>query len=336
MGRFPAMSIVRYALFLIVGFGLPSVFPCCSDAYMSQRYPIITDSIKALYEPLVGYCYSESLFSDDVLDDKDDGAAGTENCETKPAEETNGGPFVAINPLTFLANGDCISKMAAIPDNSVDLILTDPPYNLGLFMKKRGTNLKQLRSNHFSGQGWDDLEFDEWTKQMDVFFKECHRVLKKRGNLIMFMSIIKAETLISIAENNKFYYKTVGIWHKTNPMPRNMNLHFINSTESWLYFVNDANTGVFNNEGKPIHDFIETATISAKEHKNGNHPTQKPVALMKHFVDILSNPDGVVLDPFMGSGSTGMACKGSNRLFIGIELSGEYYNNASIRLNESR
>lgn len=111
-----------------------------------------------------------------------------------------------------------------------------------------------------------------------------------------------------------------------------MNLHFINSTESWIYFVNDGTTGVFNNRGKPIHDFIETSSISAKEHKNGNHPTQKPVALMKHFVEILSNPGSVVLDPFMGSGSTGVACCGSNRLFLGIELSEEYFINASIRL----
>lgn len=299
---------------------------------MNKPYPVLTETMQALCEPLLGYKYTPSLFGSTDFDE----LIHTEEKSQKKYSSNpilpNDGPFLALNPLTFIANGDCLTKMSAIPDNSIDLILTDPPYNLGLFMKKRGTNLRKLRSNHFSGQGWDDLEFEEWSKQMDIFLKECHRVLKKRGNLIIFMSIIKAETLISLAEQNKFYYKTVGIWHKTNPMPRNMNLHFINSTESWLYFVNDATTGVFNNDGKPIHDFIETATISPKEHKSGNHPTQKPVALMKHFVDILSNPDGVILDPFMGSGSTGVACAGSNRMFLGIELSEEYFNNASIRL----
>lgn len=299
---------------------------------MNKPYPLLTEAMQALCEPLLGYQYTPSLF------DSADFGMPVLNTEASQSEEKphplvpEDGPFVALNPLTFVANGDCLTKMSVIPDNSVDLILTDPPYNLGLFMKKRGTNLKKLRANHFSGKGWDDLDFEEWTKQMDIFLSECHRVLKKRGNLIIFMSIIKAETIISLAENNHFYYKTVGIWHKTNPMPRNMNLHFINSTESWLYFVNDATTGVFNNGGKPIHDFIETSSISAKEHKNGNHPTQKPIALMKHFVDILSNADGVVLDPFMGSGSTGVACAGSNRMFLGIELSEEYYNNALIRL----
>lgn len=288
--------------------------------------------MQALCGPLLGYQYTPSLFQTNDLSGLVHNVGNPQSKNDKAPVCPKEAPFVALNPLTFVANGDCLLKMSAIPDNSVDLILTDPPYNLGLFMKKRGTNLRKLRSNHFSGQGWDDLEFDEWTKQMDLFLRECHRVLKKRGNLIIFMSIIKAETLISIAERNKFYYKTVGIWHKVNPMPRNMNLHFINSTESWLYFVNDATTGVFNNGDKPIHDFIETATISPKEHKQGNHPTQKPVALMKHFVDILSNSDGVVLDPFMGSGSTGVACAGSNRMFLGIELSEEYFNSALIRL----
>lgn len=288
--------------------------------------------MQVLCEPLLGYQYTPSLF------DFEENGCLSHNLENSVSNSDRtpilpqDGPFIALNPLTFVANGDCLTKMSAIPDHSIDLILTDPPYNLGLFMKKRGTNLKKLRSNHFSAQGWDDLEFDEWTKQMDIFLKECNRVLKKRGNLIIFMSVIKAETLISIAERNHFYYKTIGIWHKTNPMPRNMNLHFINSTESWIYFVNEATTGVFNNGGKPIHDFIETATISAKEHKQGNHPTQKPVALMKHFIEILSNPDGIILDPFMGSGSTGVACVGSNRMFLGIELSEEYFKNASKRL----
>lgn len=91
--------------------------------------------------------------------------------------------------------------------------------------------------------------------------------LEKRGSLIVFMSIIKVETIINLAQKHGFYYKTVGVWHKTNPLPRNMNLQFINSTEPWVYMVNDATTGTFNNEGKAIHDFVETSTISTKERK---------------------------------------------------------------------
>lgn len=298
-----------------------------------KPYELLPPHFDLLCESLVGYV--PNLFCDKDFEDShfsyNDDFSNLDTCKIRK-NLNNDSPFISATPLSLIANGDCLTKMSSIPDNSVDLILTDPPYNLGLFMKKRGTNLRKLRKNHFSDKGWDDLEYEEWMRQMDIFLSECHRVLKKKGNLLIFMSVIKAETIISLATKNGFYYKTVGTWHKTNPMPRNMNLHFINSTESWLYFVNDATTGVFNNNGKPIHDFIETATISASEHKKGNHPTQKPISVMKHFVDILSNDDGVVLDPFMGSGSTGVACENSHRLFLGIELNEEYFNNTKLRL----
>ena len=167
-----------------------------------------------------------------------------------------------ITSSSTIINGDCLDALKNIPDSSIDLIITDPPYNLGRFMKRRGTNIKKMRENHFAYSGWDDLEFENWCSQMDVLIAECHRVLKKKGNLLIFMSIIKVETIINIAQNHKFYYKTVGIWHKTNPMPRNMNLQFVNSTETWLHFVNESTTGTFNNRGKVIHDFVESSTIN--------------------------------------------------------------------------
>src|SRR3712207_9112883 len=92
----------------------------------------------------------------------------------------------------------------------------------------------------------------------------------------MFMSLIKVETIIKLAEKNKFYYKTTGIWHKTNPMPRNMNLHFINSVEGWVYFTNITKTGTFNNNGTAIHDYIESSVTPKNEKIYGGHPTQKP------------------------------------------------------------
>lgn len=124
-----------------------------------------------------------------------------------------------------IQNTDCISAMHKVKSDSVDLILTDPPYNLGLFMKSRETNLKQMRSNFFGSAGWDNLEFEEWIESMDDFFAEAARTVKVGGSLIMFMSLIKIETIIKLAEKHGFYYKTTGIWHKLNPMPRNMNLH---------------------------------------------------------------------------------------------------------------
>ena len=231
-----------------------------------------------------------------------------------------------------LGLGDCVSEMHDIRDRSVDLILTDPPYNLGLFMKNRETNLGALRKNHFSASNWDFTTADKWEELMNKFFQESARVLKKRGAMIMFMSIIRVETIIHIAEKYGFYYKTTGIWHKKNPMPRNMNLHFINSTEAWIYFINQGKTGTFNNEGKIVHDYIESAVISAKEQKEGKHPTQKPEEILSHFIKLLTNENDLVLDPFMGSGSTGLAALKAKRRFYGIELEEQYYDIATRKL----
>ncbi len=235
-----------------------------------------------------------------------------------------------------LIKGDAIKELKKIKDDSIDFVLTDPPYNLGLFMKNRATNLSALRKNHFSGKEWDNLEINDWKENMEQLFFQLDRVLKEGGNLIVFMAVIKIETLINIAEKNNFYYKTTGIWHKKNPMPRNKDLHFINSNECWAYFVNNKKTGTFNNKGKTIHDFFETALTSSKEKGFGGHPTQKPLSLMDHLIQILSNKGDTILDPFMGSGSTGVSASRLGRNFIGIELNGDYVKIAKQRLKKSK
>ena len=234
-----------------------------------------------------------------------------------------------------LIHGDCLDAMRDLKDDSIDLILTDPPYNLGKFMKNRNAGIMRLRENYFGSAGWDELDTGQWCELMDMFFDVSAKVLKKRGALLMFMAAIKVETVLEIASRHGFYYKTTGIWHKTNPMPRNMNLHFINSCESWMYFINDGKTGTFNNNGKAMHDFIETPVSPKSERQDGTHPTQKPLALIRPFVSTLTNPDDVVLDPFMGSGSTGVACAEMKRRFIGVEINDKYFDIAKTRIERT-
>ena len=229
-----------------------------------------------------------------------------------------------MNSRFVLYNTSCLDAMRNMESKSVDLVLTDPPYNLGLFMQNRATNLKAMRENFFGAAGWDDLEFADWEKEMDLFFAELSRVVKESSSVIMFMSIIKVETIIRLAEKHGFYYKTTGIWHKKKPMPRNMNLHFINSTEAWIYFTYKKHTGTFNNDGKAIHDFFETSVTPSGEKKYGKHPTQKPVQLLDTFVKILTNENDTVFDPFCGSGSSGVAALQNGRNFIGSEINEEY------------
>ena len=233
-----------------------------------------------------------------------------------------------------LYNKSCIEAMKEIEDKSIDLVLTDPPYNLGLFMQNRATNLKAMRENFFGAAGWDDLDYNEWEKDMDMLFTELARIIKERGSVIMFMSIIKVETIIRLAEKHNFYYKTTGIWHKRNPMPRNMNLHFINSTEAWIYFTYKKHTGTFNNNGKAIHDFFETPVTPANEKIYGKHPTQKPVHLLENFISLLTNENDVVFDPFCGSGSSGVAALLHGRRFIGVDINEEYCRITKDRLEQ--
>ena len=121
---------------------------------------------------------------------------------------------------TELHNGDCLEYMKKIPASSIDLIITDPPYNLGKFMEERDTNLVKMRDNFFGAAGWDDLDYKEWKKSMNKFFHQASRVLKDGGSIIVFMAIIKVETIIQLAQKHGLYYKTTGIWHKSNPIIR--------------------------------------------------------------------------------------------------------------------
>ena len=282
----------------------------------------------------VGRAVSMKPPVDGVSHAKSANAGRTRSSASMNKSFVDDGEIQSQHDSVLLQCGDSLDVLAKIEGGSVDLILTDPPYNLGLFMKKRGTNIGKLRSNHFVVASWDLLDFEEWTKKMDAFFSQAARILRKRGAVLMFMSIIKLETVKQLAEKHGFYYKTIGIWHKTNPMPRNMNLHFVNSTESWIYLVNGATTGTFNNNGKIIHDFFETAAVRGAERKCGVHPTQKPLVLMEHFVSLLSNGGDLVIDPFMGSGTTGVACKNLGRRFIGIDVSPEYCEIARRRIFE--
>ncbi|MHA2788685.1 DNA-methyltransferase [Corynebacterium sp. S7] len=236
---------------------------------------------------------------------------------------------------TTLLKGDCVENMRSLDSQSIDLILTDPPYNLGNFMKNRQAGIQRMRENFFASAGWDNLDQSSWEESMSSFFEESSRLLKPGGSLLSFMAVIKVESLIRLAEQQGFYYKTTGTWHKSNPMPRNMNLHFVNSTEAWVYFTFKKRTGVFNNDGRVEHDFIESSVTPASEKRYGKHPTQKPVSIMEHFVRLLSNPGDTVLDPFMGSGSTGVAAVSQERNFTGIELDKEYFSIAKSRIKDA-
>lgn len=224
-----------------------------------------------------------------------------------------------------LHNADCLETLPTLPEASVDLVLTDPPYGIGQFAKRRGANFGTIRKNNFADAGWDDATRAEWRNLMAGCFTRLARVVRPGGSVVMFMAKEKMGELVELALSSGFYYKTIGVWHKTNPIPRNWELQFVGSNEAWLYLTYKQKTGTFNNSGRLVPVFIETTCPAPSERKCGEHPTQKPERLMAWFVELLSNPGDVVLDPFMGSGTAGVCAKRAGRSFIGVEKDPGYF-----------
>ena len=223
-----------------------------------------------------------------------------------------------------LYNDDCIKKFATMPRNKVDAIITDPPYNIS-------------RDNNFKTMNRAGIDFGEWDKDFDLvdWIKYCEPVLKKGGNIVIFNSWKNMSYIVDELERNNFEVKDLIRWEKTNPMPRNRDRRFITDYEVAVWAIKKGGKWTFNRLSETYErPKIVCGVTSKKEKIDGGHPTQKPVEVMEWLIKRLSNENDIILDPFMGSGSTGVACKNTNRKFIGIELDKDYYNIAMKRLGD--
>ena len=229
-------------------------------------------------------------------------------------------------------NCDCVLGLQKIPDYSIDCVITDPPYNLDNISKRRGYHLNSIRENNFVSAEWDNSSGEDWIGLMEKVLQFFSKKVKVGGNVVIFCSSFKIGELFTMAEKFGLYYKTTGVWHKTNPMPRNMNLHFVCSNEFWIHFVNQKRTGTFNNKGKLLLDFFACSLPSKSERENFKHPTQKPLSLIVPLIEILSNKGDTVLDCFAGSGTTAVGALQSERNFIGFELNKTYFDIANCRI----
>lgn len=212
-----------------------------------------------------------------------------------------------------------------IPDNSVDFILTDPPYNLGQHSTGNIPLPGRTAMNNDVAE-WDMIDFnpEEWA---DEFI----RILKPTGNLFIFTSYNQLGRWYNCLDH-KFDTSNFMIWHKTNPAPKVFKAGFLNSCEMIFTCWNKKHTWNFISQAE-MHNFIESSICMKPERlSNPKHPAQKPVSILRKMIEIASNENDIVFDPFMGVGSTGVAALDLNRRFIGVELDETYFEAAQKRI----
>lgn len=229
--------------------------------------------------------------------------------------------------LTLL-NGDCAELLQQLPDQSVDLLLTDPPYNLSPY---------STGNMQFTWRKEINNDLAEWDRHFDPgdFREQFLRVLKPTGNLFAFCSYNLLgrwhEVFDPVFDTFQFF-----VWHKTNPVPKIRKQGFLNSCELIVCMWNRQHTWNFGRQNE-MHNFFESPICMSPERlKEPKHPTQKPVGLLKHLIGIASRPDDLVFDPFMGVGSTGVAARMLGRRFLGMELDANYFDAAALRLQKNQ
>lgn len=221
--------------------------------------------------------------------------------------------------------GDSRELLRSFPSSAVDLLLTDPPYNLGKY-STGNISLPWRKTLNNDIADWDKVDFEpkDWCN-------EFLRVLKKTGNLFIFTSYNMLGRWHELLDN-RFDTTQIMIWHKTNPAPKVYRTGFLNSCEIIFCCWNKRHTWNFTTQAQ-MHNFIESPICMGTERiKNPRHPTQKPVRVLSKIIETASNPGDVVMDPFMGVGSTGEAALNLGRKFVGYEIDKTYFKAAKNRL----
>lgn len=248
--------------------------------------------------------------------------------------------------------GDCLKLLSTFPENIIDLVYADPPYNLS------GKSLN-LVNNQTGGafykmnEPWDIWENNEYISFTYQWINKIWNVLKNGGSLYISCTYHNIAEVVLCGKKIGFKLNNIITWYKTNAMPNITKRTFTHSTEFVCWFVK-GNKWKFNYEQlkqlnphrtksgtlkqlKDFIDFIELPIVQGRErikgpHGRAIHPTQKPEKLLEIIITASSNENDIILDPFFGTGTTGVVAESLNRKWIGIEINELYYNIAYNRL----
>ena len=228
---------------------------------------------------------------------------------------------------------DALEFLKTIPDNSVDLVVTDPPYNVSQKQDLK-INGRIIKKN-----------FGDWDFGFNPapILAELRRVLKPTGQIYVFCGT--EQIPIYMQEFiEKWYFRNLLVWYKTNPPPRLSKTNYVFANEYIVYAIKEKgkpSLSTFNFSSQTtMHNTFISGSLQGKERlkaENGTaiHPTQKPLAILKKLISTSSKEGDIILDPFMGIGSTAVACKELKRKYIGCELNSKYVAWASKRINNT-
>ena len=223
-----------------------------------------------------------------------------------------------------LIQNDCLAVLKDIPNDSVDLIVTDPPYKVtsrgnagnsgGMMQKKLSMKGKIFQFNDIKPQD---------------YLPEFYRVLKDGSHFYLMTNHVNLQEMLNVATECGFKFIKSLIWNKGNKI---MGQFYMSQFEYILFFRKGKGVKI-NNCGTS--DILNVPNKKTKDKEGNNlHDTEKPVELMEILISNSSKENDIVLDPFMGIGSTGIACKKLKRDFIGIELDENYFEIAKQRINK--
>lgn len=222
-----------------------------------------------------------------------------------------------------LYQGDCLEVMKNIPDVSIDLIITDPPYKTITGGDSNGANSERPKGML---QGNRKL-FKHQNIKISSWMPEIYRVLKEGSHCYIFTNSLNLQEMLNEATKVGFKLHNLLVWEKNNCTPSQ---YYMKNCE-YILFLRKGKAKWINNIGdsKTVHKFNNIIG-------NKLHPTEKPVDLLEYYLLNSSDPNDVVLDPFMGAGSMGEACILNNRNFIGIELDPSYFQIAKDRIERAQ
>ena len=242
--------------------------------------------------------------------------------------------------------GDCLDLMAAMDEASVDMVFADPPYNLqldGTLLRPNNTAVDGV------DQAWDRFDgFAAYDRFTAAWLSAVRRVLKPEGTLWVIGTYHNIYRVGATLQDLGFWILNDVIWRKTNPMPNFRGRRFTNAHETLIWCARDKDSRYrFNYEAmKALNDDLQmrsdwllplcTGRERLKVNGRKAHPTQKPEALLHRVILASTEVGGVILDPFFGTGTTGVVARRLGRDFIGIERNPEYADLARKRLARVR